>query len=274
MSGLIGLTVENGVALIRFSNPPRGYLNGAQTEALAEAVARVAADAAVRVVVFAGAVPGVFIRHYDVGEIIAAAERARASGMGEAELMTAAGRGNAVTIAFDAIDSLGKPTIAAINGYCQGGGFELALCCDLRVTEPGDFRIGLPETNVGIFPGAGGTERLPRLIGEARALELILRGRTVGPEEALDLGLVHAVASEGALTRAMAIAAELAAKPAGGLAEAKALIKNRADRGLDAAAAFARGRFLSLIASDPEAVAAMRAFLAAGEDINRAPEIP
>lgn len=269
MSDLISHTVEDGVALIRFNNPPRGYLNAAQTEALAEALAQAAADTTVRVVVFTGAVPGVFIRHYDVGEIIAAAERASASGLAEAQLMAAAGRGNAVTNAFDAIDTLEKPTIAAINGYCQGGGFELALCCDLRVTEPGDFRIGLPETNVGIFPGAGGTERLPRLIGEARALELILRGRTVGPEEALVLGLVHAVASEGALKRAMTIAAELAAKPAGGLAVAKALIKNRADRGWDAAAAFARSRFMSLIASDPGAVAAMRAFLEAGEDINR-----
>ncbi|HEV7159303.1 MAG TPA: enoyl-CoA hydratase/isomerase family protein [Caulobacteraceae bacterium] len=274
MSGPIGLTIERGIGVVRFDNPPRGYLDAAQTEALARAVETLATDPAVRTVVFTGAVPGVFIRHYDVSEIIAAADHARATGLDEAALMAAAAGGNPVTRTFEAIDALAKPTIAAINGYCQGGGFELALCCDLRITEPGEFRIGLPETNVGIFPGAGGTERLPRLIGEARALELILRGRTVGPDEALALGLVHAVASEGALARAMTIAAELAAKPAGGLAEAKALIKNRADLDLAAAAAFARGRFISLIVSDPEAAGAMRAFLATGEDINAAPPVP
>jgi enoyl-CoA hydratase len=268
VSELVGVSIEAGVAVVRFNNPPRGYLNAAQTRELAEAVGALANDEAARVLVFTGAVPGVFIRHYDVGEIIGAAHSITAAGLDEAGLMAAAAAGNDVTRTFDLIDTLAKPTIAAINGFCQGGGFELALCCDIRIAEPGDYRIGLPETNVGIFPGAGGTERLPRLIGEARALELILRGRTVGPEEALALGLVHELAAEGALKRAMAVAAELAATPAGGLAEAKALVKNRASRDVEAATAHARGRFMALIAHDPDAVRLMKAFLASGEDIN------
>jgi enoyl-CoA hydratase len=210
----------------------------------------------------------VFVRHYDVGEIIAVAERLAAAGLDEPALMAAAAAGNDVTRLFDTIDTLAKPTIAAINGFCQGGGFELALCCDLRIAEPGDYRIGLPEVNVGIFPGAGGTERLPRLVGEGGALELILRGRTVGPEEALALGLVHELAPGGALARAMEIAGDLASKSPRALAEAKALVKNRASRAVDAAAAHARGRFMALIAADPDALRLMKAFLANGEDIN------
>jgi enoyl-CoA hydratase len=268
------VSVADGVARVEFDNPPRGYLNAAQTRELAGAIEALAGDQAARVVVFTGAVPGVFIRHYDVAEIVAVSERLAASGLDEAALMAAAAGGNDVTKVLDAIDTLAKPTIAAINGYCQGGGFELALACDLRITEPGQFRIGLPEVNVGIFPGAGGTERLPRLIGEARALDLILRGRTMGPAEAMALGLVHEVASGGAMSRAMEIARELAAKPPRALAEAKALIKNRADRAGESAAAHARGRFMALIATDPDAARLMRMFLAAGEDINEIAKAP
>lgn len=266
---LITVERQGATAIVRFDNPPRGYLNGAQTEALAEAMTAIEADAAVRVVVFTGSVPGVFIRHYDVGEIIAAAEGVRASGADDAALRAGAAAGNPVTRVIDRIDRLPKPTIAAINGFCQGGGFELALACDIRITEPGDFRIGLPEVNIGIFPGAGGTDRLPRLIGEAGALELILRGRTLGPEEAARHGLVHEVAAEGALARALVIAGELAQRPARALADAKALVKNRDDLSLGAAMARSRGAFLTLIRNDPDAERMMRAFLAEGEDINR-----
>ena len=269
MAALISLQRHRGVATVTFANPPRGYLNAAQTEELGAIVAELAADDAVRVVIFTGGVPGVFIRHYDVGEIVAAAEGLRAMELDEAALMEMARGGNAVTRVFDAIDRMAKPTIAAINGFCQGGGLELALCCDLRIAQRGDYRIGLPEVNVGIFPGAGGTERLPRVIGEARALELILRGRTVDPQEALRLGLVHELVGGAALDRALEIAQELAAKPAGGLRDAKALVKNADDAGLPEALARSGGRFMTLIRNDPEAVEAMRRFLAAGEDINR-----
>ncbi len=271
MTELLRIEHEAGVATVRFANPPRGYLNAAQTAELGAAIEALAVDPSVKVVVFAGDVPGVFIRHYDVGEILVAAEQIRVSGADDAAIIAGAAAGNAVTRVFDALDTLPKPTIAAINGWCQGGGFELALCCDLRIAEPGDFRIGLPEVNIGIFPGAGGTERLPRLIGEARALELILRGRTVGPEEALQLGMVHEVSPEGALPRALAIAQELAAQPARALADAKALVKNRADQPLEAALTRSRGLFATLIKNDPDAEALMRKFLAEGEDINQKP---
>ncbi|WP_210364643.1 enoyl-CoA hydratase-related protein [Bacillus sp. REN3] len=96
---------------------------------------------------------------------------------------------------FTAIDQLPQPTIAAINGFAFGGGMELALACDFRIAAAGTL-MGLTETSLAIIPGAGGTQRLPRLIGQAKALELILTGRRISSEEALQYGLVNAVAEK------------------------------------------------------------------------------
>lgn len=269
MGKLVSLQRDGAIAIVTFNNPPRGYMNSAQVEELGVIVDEIAADDALRVVIFTGGVPGVFVRHYDVAEIVSVANFIKSSDRSEEQLMAAGERGNAISTVFDKVDRLPKPTIAAINGFVQGGGFEFALCCDIRIAEAGDYRIGLPETNIGIFPGAGGTERLPRVIGEAKALELILRGRTVGPEEALSIGMVHEVAANSALTRAREIAAEMALMPARGIAEAKALVKRTEEKSLDDACGFARGRFSVLIAGDDDAVVAMQKFLADGEDINK-----
>src|ERR1700677_1438794 len=94
------------------------------------------------------------------------------------------------------LDRSPKPVVAAINGAALGGGLELALCCDLRVAAS-HAQLGLPETSLGIIPGAGGTQRLPRVVGEARAKEMILLGRKLGAAEALSWGLVHRVSPEG-----------------------------------------------------------------------------
>jgi enoyl-CoA hydratase len=270
MPDLIRVTTADAVAIVTFDNPPRGYMSLPQVVELDAVVDALAADDAVRVVVFAGGVPGVFIRHFDVATILdGMMSEARASGLDREGLVARAmGQAGAVGI-LEKVEAMPKPTIAAINGFAQGGGFEFALCCDLRITEPGDFRIGLPEVNIGITPGGGGTERLPRLIGEARALELILRGRTVGPEEAARLGMVHECAAKGALPRALEIAHELAAKAPGALALAKALVKGTTECPLAQATARARGEFQALIALDPDAERLMRRFLAEGEDINR-----
>ena len=269
MSKLVHLDIEESIAIVTFDNPPRGYMNAAQVAELDTIVDQVAADDNVRVVIFTGGVTGVFVRHYDVQEIMAVAETIRSRAMSEKDLMASGERGNAISAVFDKVDRLPKPTIAAINGFVQGGGFEFALCCDIRVAEAGRYQIGLPETNIGIFPGAGGTERLPRLIGEGKALELILRGRTVGPEAALELGMVHEVTTGDVMIRAKAIARELAAMPARGIAEAKALVKGTTDKTLDEACGVARGRFSVLISEDDAAIAAMQRFLDEGEDINK-----
>lgn len=108
---------------------------------------------------------------------------------------------------FAKLERLPFPSVAAINGFAFGGGLELALACTFRVATP-NAKLGLPEIKLGLMPGYGGTQRLPRLIGEARAVEMILLGRTVGAEEAGRIGLVHRIVEESAVDGAVALARE------------------------------------------------------------------
>ena len=266
---LVDVSRDGAVVTVSFNNPSRGYMNAAQVDEMSAVLDTLERDDATRVIIFTGAVPNVFIRHYDVSEIVAIGEAIQKSGRSSDYLMDAARDGNAVSELFDRVDQFPKPTIAAINGFAQGGGFEFALCCDIRIAVVGDYQIGLPETNIGIFPGAGGTERLPRVIGEAKALELIIRGRTVGPEEALKIGMVHELVEGSALVRSAEIAQEMAAMPAAGILAAKKLVKGTTDRNLKDACSQARGMFSIIIGSDDDANMAMRRFLNEGEDINK-----
>ena len=95
--------------------------------------------------------------------------------------------------AMGKLESTPKVVVAAINGHCLGGGLEIALCCDFRVAAEGSYRIGLPEVTLGLLPGTGGTQRLPRLIGKQKALDLLLRGTTLSPQDALAAGIVDEV---------------------------------------------------------------------------------
>ncbi|KAJ3374578.1 hypothetical protein GGF31_007356 [Allomyces arbusculus] len=110
--------------------------------------------------------------------------------------------------AFSELEALPMPTIAAIDGAALGGGLEMALCCDLRVAGPG-AKLGLPETKLAIIPGAGGTQRLPRLIGPAKAKELIFTGRVLSPVDALAIGVVSRTADDSAVPGALALAREI-----------------------------------------------------------------
>jgi enoyl-CoA hydratase/carnithine racemase len=96
-------------------------------------------------------------------------------------------------------ESTPKVVVAAINGHCLGGGLEMALCCDFRIAAEGSYRIGLPEVTLGLLPGTGGTQRLPRLIGRQKALDLMLRGTTMPPQDALAAGIVDEVVAAGEL---------------------------------------------------------------------------
>ena len=101
--------------------------------------------------------------------------------------------------AMGKFESTAKVVVAAINGHCLGGGLEIALCCDFRIAAEGSYRIGLPEVTLGLLPGTGGTQRLPRLIGRQKALDLMLTGRTLTPPEALAAGIVDDVVPAGEL---------------------------------------------------------------------------
>ena len=152
---------------------------------------------------------------------------------------------------FKRIETMPKPVIAAVNGLAMGGGFELTLACDLRVAEEGDYEMGLPEVNIGILPGAGGTQKLARLVGMARALEMALRGRTVSPNEAYALGIVQELVPSGeALNRAKAIAQELAAKPSLSVAHIKRLVRQTPETPLEEGLALERTLFLDTLVSD------------------------
>lgn len=224
---LVEVRRQEAAAIITYGNPPFGTLTAEGVRQMHAAVTAAASDSELRTIIITGSLPGIFIRHYDVTELsdmaeaLARSDREPASG--------AEGPGYADLV--DAIAAAPKPVIAAINGLCMGGGFELSLYCDLRIAADGVEAIGLPETRIGIYPGGGGTQRLPRIIGEARALEMILRGLTVESQKALELGLVHELSAD-PLSRAIELAREFAARAPEALAEAKRLTRAALDRPL------------------------------------------
>jgi len=150
---------------------------------------------------------------------------------------------------FDQMTALPKVIIAAMNGDAMGGGFELTLACDLRIGQHGDFRYGNPEVRAGVIPGAGGTQRVSRLVGLARALDWVLRGRIVPPEVALDLGLVHEVVDD-APARALELAEEIALLPPMSVANAKRALYLGADTNLQAAFEIENMNWTEVIQSD------------------------
>ncbi|MFN5778966.1 MAG: enoyl-CoA hydratase/isomerase family protein, partial [Novosphingobium sp.] len=208
------------VRIITLTNPPRGYMNATNAAELLGALQDALAAPEIRVIVFTGGLPGVFIRHYDVGEIKAVEGALRAGAIQPGGDRAA----SPVYALIDLMLACEKSTIAAINGICMGGGCEFALCCDLRIAETGDYTIGLPETRLGIIPGVGGLQLLARTVGLSRAREMVMRGRVVGPNEALRIGLVDEVVSV-TLDRALEIAAELAANPPHAVAATKRLAR-------------------------------------------------
>jgi enoyl-CoA hydratase/carnithine racemase len=247
--------------LIRYANPPRHYMTAEGAGLMLAAVQAAIADPAIRVLVLTGT-DGVFVRHYDVAEIVAVGEAVRAG-----HLMPEDFERGGFADMIRAVFNSPKPVIAAINGVCMGGGFELALACDLRIAQNRVPLIGLPETRIGIFPGGGGTQRLPRMIGEARALEFILRGQTVDAEGALALGLVNSVAAD-AVAEALALAAELSTRGAEGLAHAKRLVRGALTWGLEDGTREEQHGFHAVLKAN-SAMAAMKDFLATGEDITQ-----
>lgn len=229
---LVSVERRGGTAVITYANPPLGTMTAPGSAEMLAAVAAASADPAVRAIVLTGGLPDIFIRHYDIGELNVMGQRLAPGAPPAARQPEAVGKpGGTFGELVDAVAAAPKPVIAAINGLCMGGGFEISLACDIRIAAAGAAAIGLPETRVGIFPGGGGTQRLPRVIGEARALEMILRGRTVTGAEAAQIGMVHEAAPD-ALARSLEIAAEFETKGAEGVAYAKRLTRAALDRPL------------------------------------------
>lgn len=217
-SGLILYDKKEKIAVLTFNRP--AALNALNTEvnlALIDLLDKAEADPDIRVIVLTGSGDKAFVAGADIIEMM---------NMSAMQARLHAIRAKRVT---DKIWNLSKPVIAAVNGFCLGGGLEYALACDLRVASE-KARFGLPEISLGILPGGGGTQRLPRLIGMTKAKELCLTGDMINAAQALELGLVNSVVPAESL---MEKALELAAKIAGKSPTSANLIKTAMNKGIE-----------------------------------------
>jgi enoyl-CoA hydratase/carnithine racemase len=210
---MITLSVADRVALLGMARPPVNAMSRAFMGELAAALDRAAADPEVRVIVVTSGLPGMFSGGADIREL---------------EGLDAAGCAAFIALGHGLLGRIGaipKPVIAAVNGVCVGGGMELAMACDLRVAAA-SARFGQPEVNLGVVSGWGGTQRLPRLVGKTRGLELLFTGEQIPAEQALAIGLVNRVVADDRLlgeTRALAL--RLAEKSPVALAKVKACVE-------------------------------------------------
>lgn len=204
---------SNGVSLLQLNRPQKkNALNIELRNEIEDAIEQIARDQSIRVVVLTGG-NEFFCAGADIGEI---QESPNAEG--------AYHHAREFQLLFERIEALPQPVIAAVAGFALGGGCELTLACDFRIASEG-AKFGLPEIKIGAFPGGGGTQRLPRLIGVAKAKEMIFTGEPITAEEALSLGLVHKVVPRERLTdEAKNFAARLASLPRLALQASKTLI--------------------------------------------------
>lgn len=220
--GKARLSITGPIAEIIFSNPNEGYMDRAMEEALLHAVEQVEANPDLRVCVLSSDTPGVFIRHYDLKAL---AQQARS--MRDREMQFSMSRPVREGVIHRALRKIGESRviyIAALNGTAMGGGFELAIACDLRVVQDGPYQFGLPEVNMGILPGAGGTQRLPFLVGGAKAMQIALIGDTLSPAQMLEYGLTTTCVPD-ARAEALTLAQRIAGKPPLALSHIKRLIR-------------------------------------------------
>jgi enoyl-CoA hydratase len=251
---------RGAVEIATFSNLPHNYIGKPQLDELAQLVAQ-SRDPSIRAVVIqsrTGENSG--FTQYSVEELYGMASDPALSRYAGAVV-----RGYKAM--FDDMMALPKVVIAAMNGDALGGGFELTLACDLRIGQHGDFRYGNPEVRAGVMPGAGGTQRISRLVGLARALDWVLRGRIVPPGVALQLGLVHEVVDD-APTRALELAEEIAMLPPMSVANAKRALYLGADSNLQAAYEIENMNWTEVMQSD-DAKVALSTFVAVDPDERR-----
>jgi enoyl-CoA hydratase/carnithine racemase len=248
---LLIVEVADGVATVTLNRPPLNPLNADLFMQIGSCAEELTADDAVRAVVITGGEKN-FAAGADIKQMVEA---------------------NAVEInkfirvaqeAFTRVENIPKPVIAAINGYALGGGCELALCCDFRFAHE-NAQIGQPEILLGIIPGAGGTQRLPRLIGPAKAKEMIYSGRFYSAQECLEMGLVQKVVTgeESVIEYARKVASRYAKGPAVALAMAKKAINKGMECSIEEGLIIEAQAFSICFASEDQKIG-MRTFLEQG----------
>ena len=250
MGEFVNLEVTDNIGTIRLSRPPVNALNDQVTAELATAAREAAASEEVRAVIIYGG-EKVFAGGADIGVMAEA---------GYAEMAARSGR---LQETMDLIAALGKPVVAAITGYALGGGLELALAADFRVAGE-RARVGQPEILLGVIPGAGGTQRLPRLVGPAKAKDIVFSGRMVAAAEALQIGLVDQVVPDSDVYQA---ALDMVKRYASGPSLALRAAKQAIDTGLGVDLAtgleIERLQFAALFGTEDQQ-AGMRSFLENG----------
>ncbi|HEY3880097.1 MAG TPA: enoyl-CoA hydratase-related protein [Trebonia sp.] len=250
MGEFVRVELADQIATIRLDRPKMNALNAQVQGEIAAAAAEVSADSAVRAVILYGGTR-VFAAGADIKEM---------APLSYAEM---AGRSAALQASFSTVANIPKPVVAAVTGYALGGGLELALCADFRVLGE-SAKVGQPEILLGIIPGAGGTQRLPRLIGPARAKDLIFSGRHVAAAEALAIGLADQVVPDADVYQAARdLAARYAAGPALALRAAKQAVNNGLEVDLATGLEIERLQFAALFATEDQKTG-MNSFMESG----------
>jgi enoyl-CoA hydratase len=244
MTDLVRVSTEDGVAVVLVDNPPVNAMSDATIDALAAAGERIAADETIRAVVLGGAGEKAFLAGADLDEF--------GSALGDRDWID--DHTARVRRTLDRWESLPQPVVAAVQASAMGGGLEVMLTCDLVVADPA-ARFGLPEVRLGLMPGAGGTQRLPRRIGVGPAKEMLLLGSSIDAESAKRLGLVTVVSAPGAAaSEARGLAEKLAHLSSPSVRAIKASVAQAFDgplaEGLDRERALFRELFMSADAAE------------------------
>ena len=238
MGELVRLEKADGIGTIRLDRPPMNALNVQVQDEIQQAAAEATDDASIRAVIVYGG-EKVFAAGADIKQML------------DMTYTDMSARAAALTRALGSVARIPKPVVAAIAGYALGGGCEIALACDWRIAAA-DAKLGQPEISLGIIPGAGGTQRLPRLVGPARAKDLIMSGRLVGAEEALAMGLIDRIipAGESVYEAAVAMVQPYVTGPAQALRAAKLAIDGGLEMDLDRGLDWESQLFTGLFATD------------------------
>ncbi len=291
--GEVRVEQRGRVLIATLDNPPHALMDAAIVDGLEKLVDRADSDASVGAVVLTGSHPERFIAHYDVSELLAGARSSPSVGPRTAltslravgalrrvpSVENALARTPAAGLVaverfgdiFRRMNRCGAVFVAAINGSAMGGGCELSLACDARLMAAGDHGLAQPEILLGFPPGGGGTQRLARLLGSARALRMVLEGGPIGPEAAAEIGLVDEVVPAGELLeRALALAERLGGRPKAAVAASKRAVYEGGSMSLADGLRLERAEFLAALGT-PEAEEAMAAYVEGFEQTGELP---
>jgi len=250
MYELVEIVRESGIATLKLNRPPVNALNFQLQAEIARASEELGNDIGVAAIVLYGGEKA-FAAGADIKEM---------EKLSHEEMLA---RSAGLKSAFDAVARIPKPVIAAITGYALGGGLELAMCADVRLASE-SVKVGQPEILLGIIPGAGGTQRLTRLVGPSIAKELVFTGKVISATEAYQLGIINKVVADGEVyAKACEWARQFVGGPAVALATAKAAIDQGLDVSLDEGLEIERQGFVKLFATEDRAIG-MASFLEHG----------